>query len=315
MGCIERYKSGLPGKYRVEIPIGNYDETIKCIIIKGEMDGPWILVDAGVHSAEYNGIKAVMELSQSLDHHKVHGGIILIPLINENGFQHRAGSNVFADGKNLNRVFPGKEFGSLADVMAYTISTQIFPYVDYVVDIHSGDAYEQLTPFAFVLGGCNQQVNDGSTMLSQWIDVKYLAKSMLTSGGLYNSAGALGIPSILIERGGMNDWNDAWVNQDKADVINILQGLHILDGKAVTYDHILFEQVEYVRAPKSGLWLTNVFAGQTIVKDQLLGTITDPYGDPLSKIIAKNDGVVLYQTHSLNAIEKGALIAYGIHHE
>ena len=113
----------------------------------------------------------------------------------------------------------------------------------------------------------------------------------------------------------MNDWNDAWVNQDKADVINILQGLHILDGEAVTYDHILFEQVEYVRAPKSGLWLSNVSAGQTIVKDQLLGTITDPYGDPLSKIIAKNDGVVLYQTHSLNAIEKGALIAYGIHHE
>lgn len=315
MTLIESYISTDPGKYRVELPIGNYDETIKCIVIKGKMDGPWIAVVSGVHSAEFNGIKAVMELSQSIDYTNVSGGIIFIPLINENGFNHRAANCVFADGKNLNRLFPGKAIGSLADVMAYTITTEIFPFVNYLVDIHSGDAYEQMHPFVFALGACSAKVNEASLQLARWCNVDYIARSKSTTGGLYNVAGNLGIPSILIERGGMNDWNDTWVNQDKADVINILRGLSILDGVVQTNNAVIFDTVEYVRSPKTGLWLSQVHAGDSIHKDQLLGTIVNPYGDQLAEIQAIGDGVVLYQTHSLNAIEKGALIAYGINHE
>ena len=315
MHQIEACKKGNPGKYRIELPIGNYDEIIKCIGIKGYDDGPWICVCAGVHSAEFNGIKAVMELSRSVNYSKVHGGIIFIPVINENGFNHRAANTVFADGKNLNRVFPGHAIGSLADVMAYTMVTEVLPFVDYLIDIHSGDAYEQMHPFVYELAGCSDPVNTISDQLAHWCNVDAIVKSKSTSGGLYNVAGTLGIPSILIERGGMNDWNDNWVMQDKADVINILCGLKIFDGLTIEYDPYLFDTVEYVRSPKTGLWLSQVKAGQTITKDQILGTIVDPYGDELACIKAIDNGVVLYQTHSLNAIEKGALIAYGINHE
>ena len=239
----------------------------------------------------------------------------MIPCVNEDGFNHRSPNSVAMDGKNLNRVFPGNIHGTLADVLAYTLMSEVVPFIDYVIDIHSGDAYEQLHPFVFALGACSDHVNQTSLQMAKQCNVDYIAISMTTTGGFYNVCGSIGVPSILIERGGMNDWNDAWVNQDKDDVINLLKDLKVVDGEATIYDPYIFDHVEYIRSPQTGLWLSQVYAGQTIAKDQCLGMITNVYGDLLASIEAKGRGVVLYQTHSLNAIKEGALIAYGVYHD
>ncbi len=49
------------------------------------------------------------------------------------------------DGKNLNRLFPGRADGTVSDRIAHTL-TEIMRRADVVVDVHSGDATEDLTP-------------------------------------------------------------------------------------------------------------------------------------------------------------------------
>ena len=44
------------------------------------------------------------------------------------------------DGKNLNRVFPGKPNGTITERIAYFLVHNIYHLADYVIDMHSGDA-------------------------------------------------------------------------------------------------------------------------------------------------------------------------------
>mgnify|MGYP000361620246 FL=1 len=97
-------------------------------VICGVKDGPTILITAGIHSAEYVGIQAAMELAKEFQPEELKGNVIIVPLVNVSGFEHRTMSLVYEDGKNLNRVFPGDPEGTAADRIAYTIVTKLFFY-------------------------------------------------------------------------------------------------------------------------------------------------------------------------------------------
>ena len=61
----------------------------------------------------------------------------------------------------------------------------------------------------------------------------------------------------------------------------------------------------------SGCWYPRKKPGDQIQKGELLGEIRNIFSEPLCRIHAETDGVVLYQTASLG-IEAGApMIAYG----
>ena len=93
---------------------------------------------------------------------------------------------------------------------------------------------------------------------------------------------------------------------------NILRGLEFLkDAPAISYSHTMVQNGRYLDAPASGCWYQRKKPGNQIQKGELLGEIRNIFSEPLCRIHAETDGVVLYQTASLG-IEAGApMIAYG----
>ena len=66
----------------------------------------------------------------------------------------------------------------------------------------------------------------------------------------------------------------------------------------------------YLDAPAGGCWYPQKMSGNQIRKGELLVEIRNIYSEPLCRIHAETDGVVLYQTASLG-IETGTpIIAY-----
>ncbi len=57
-----------------------------------------------------------------------------------------------------------------------------------------------------------------------------MVKSEVSSGGSYNYAASCGIPSVLLERGGVGAWETEEVRSMKRDVRSILRFLGIYDG-------------------------------------------------------------------------------------
>ena len=149
-------------KAQGKIKISGNGMAMPATVICGVEDGPTVLITAGIHSAEYVGIQAAMELAKEFQPEELKGNVIIVPLVNVSGFEHRTMSLVYEDGKNLNRVFPGDPEGTAADRIAYTIVTKLFSIADYYIDLHSGDGFEQLHPYVYYVGVVDEKTAEKS---------------------------------------------------------------------------------------------------------------------------------------------------------
>ena len=235
--------------------------------------------------------------------------MILLPLANRSGFENRTMSMVFEDGKNLNRVFPGDREGSEADKLAHMLFEVFIRNVDAYIDLHSGDGYEALIPYAYYLG--DTPAEEIARRMVDCVNVKYVVRSRCRTGGAYNLASVHGVPSVLIERGQLSLFSREEIEADKADVRNILRCLGVLPGEAVRYPKT--QLLEYSDdAPCTGCWYPEKKVGDTFRKGEKLGEIRDYFGRSLFVECAPQDGVLLHQCASLNIIEKGPMVTYGV---
>ena len=300
-------------KYQGDISFANGDIVLPGTIICGKLPGKTMLITGGVHSGEYVGIQACVELGAELQPEKTVGTIVILKVLNRPAFENRAGSLGLSDGKNLNRVFPGNPNGTEMERLAWAITKEVYPKVDYYIDLHSGDDFEALTPYAYYAGKAAQEVTEVSRKMAEQVDVPYMVRSMVSSGGAYNYAASKGIASILLERGGMGAWTSEEVNSDKRDVRNILSsfGMYQIRRDVRNYVPMEVTDVRYQAASEDGLWYPAAKPGDMVAEGALLGTIRDYNGKLRETCRAEYTGVVLYQTGSLQVTEGGPVVAYG----
>ena len=300
-------------KYQGDISFANGDIVLPGTIICGKLPGKTMLITGGVHSGEYVGIQACVELGAELQPEKTVGTIVILKVLNRPAFENRAGSLGLSDGKNLNRVFPGNPNGTEMERLAWAITKEVYPKVDYYIDLHSGDDFEALTPYVYYAGKAAQEVTEVSRKMAEQVDVPYMVRSMVSSGGAYNYAASKGIASILLERGGMGAWTSEEVNSDKRDVRNILSSLGMYQIRRDVRNYVPMEVTDvcYQAASEDGLWYPAAKPGDMVAEGALLGTIRDYNGKLRETCRAEYTGVVLYQTGSLQVTEGGPVVAYG----
>ena len=299
-----------PGKtVKDHIHVEGTELHVPHVLLCGKQPGPTVLISAGIHNAEYVGIQAAIELSNELDVSELRGNVILLPLANRSGFENRTMSMVYEDGKNLNRVFPGDREGSEADKLAHMLFEVFIRNVDAYIDLHSGDGYEALIPYAYYLR--DTPAEETAKAMIECVNVKYVVRSRCRTGGAYNLASVHGIPSVLIERGQLSLFSREEIEADKADVRNILRCLGVLPGEAMRYSKT--QLLEYSdAAPCTGCWYPEKKVGDIFRKGEKLGEIRDYCGRSLFVEYAPDDGVLLHQCASLNIIEKGPMVTYGV---
>lgn len=303
-----------PGKvWTGYLELGQGEFRLPAAVLHGTRPGKTMLITAGVHGGEYVGIQAAIELSQKLKIQKVAGTIIIVKVINVPAFERRNGSMGLTDGKNLNREFPGNPKGTEMERLAWAVSHELQPAADYYIDLHSGDDYEQLTSYVYYAGMADEKTVSQSRRMAEQVDVPYMVRSNVASGGAYNYAASQGIPSILIERGGMGAWTSEEVRSTRRDVRNILCHLGIYQGKKDyrTYYPLDVTDICYQDASRDGLWYPFKKPGDMIREGEILGEVRDYEGGLLELSVAEYDGVILYQTGTLQVLGDGPMIAYG----
>lgn len=100
------------------------------------------------HGYEYPPIIAVQQFAQSLDAGQLSGTVLLVHLANVPGFLGRRIQVNPQDNKNLNRVFPGRADGTITERLAWQLSHDIIGRCTHVIDVHAGDANDDLRPYA-----------------------------------------------------------------------------------------------------------------------------------------------------------------------
>ena len=301
-----------PGK-KVDIELKVTEQTsIRVLVIEGKRPGKTLVVTAGVHGCEYIGIEALRQLGQELETENMSGRLILIPVVNEAGFFAGAKQVNPADGKNLNREFPGKKDGTITQKVAKTLEEEIYPAADFLMDLHGGDVNEKATSFVYFPYETEETVRNQTRDAAAVLSLPYRVRSS-AKNGLYSWAAQCGIPALLLERGGQGMWSEKEIEAYKKNVLELMAHLKMTEVKKnVPEEQEEISQSYYMEAPECGFWYPVVReAGQTVKKGELLGTLKNMDGTPIATYYAEKKGVILYYTTSLGVRKGDPLIAYG----
>jgi predicted deacylase len=71
----------------------------------------------------------------AIDVRKLKGTVVAIPCVNVVGYLKF--QREFADGRDLNRQFPGKEDGYASQVFSYQLMHKIISQFNYLIDLHT----------------------------------------------------------------------------------------------------------------------------------------------------------------------------------
>jgi len=265
----------------VEVPV---------IIERSKNPGPVVLITAGIHGDELNGVEIVRQLiSKEINKPKC-GTTICIPVVNVFGFLNMAPE--FPDGRDLNRMFPGTKNGSLASRFAFQFVQEILPIADFCLDFHTGGASRFNVAQIRVKKGDKHSIE-----LANIFKAPFTIVSTTITKSYRETCSKMGIPILLFEGGKSQDSNKEIAKQGVEGTMRILDHLNMLKSKFELPDAhaepILIENTTWMRAKYSGLLHLKIPCGKFVEKGEYIGTITDPYGKFRHKIKSRNQGYII----------------------
>jgi predicted deacylase len=182
------------------------------------------------------------------------------------------------DGMNLNRVFPGKEDGSVSEQLAHRVFGLAAEHGDVLLDLHSGG---DLTITAFYViytkgHGESQRLAAAVGSRYQWGSDEGWLKGALFS----NYTRRTGKPAIIVETGG----GGRVTEQDLANYQTALGGLTRALGMTAGATPAANDirgggNAIHAKATSGGFWQPQVAPGDDMVEGQVMGEVVDFYGD------------------------------------
>lgn len=313
--CTVGHLSAVPGTKTdgvIEIAIQGKPYPFPVFLINGTADGPTLVVTAGIHGAEYASIAAALELGQHLQPDKLHGRVIVVPVVNVPAFQARAIYVCPLDGINLNRVFPGKAEGDATEQIADWVFQNVIKQADYYVDLHGGDLIEALVPFTIYPQTGNARVDNAALDMAKAFGIRYLVRSTATSGSTIAAAAHVGIPAILTESGAQGQWSPEAVALHTLGLDRLMRHLDMLtDAPLEPAPFTVIENFVWLRSEHTGFWYPNTAVDQVVQPRQDLGRVTDYQGNVLQTAQAPVQGRILFLVSSLAINQGDPLCAIG----
>jgi predicted deacylase len=301
----------------LEIPAGADSGTrVPITVIQGRESGPTLALVAGTHGSEVAPIVALQRVRASLDPAQLRGTVILVHVANMPSYLKRTIYYSPIDGKNLNRVYPGRADGTVSERIAYAITNEVIDKSDYLVDMHAGDGNESLRPYTYwnKLSLDARVDSIGREMARAWghdhivVDTDR-PRDPKASVYTQNTAHVRGKPSITTETGYLGTLAEDMVQRNEVGVFRLLRYLKMLPGPVELVERpIYLERTQVLTSPETGIWYPLVERGHTVGEGTVIGYVTDFFGRRSGEVRAPFAGAVLYVVGT-PAMSKGEPVA------
>lgn len=306
-------KGGVMIRGYLRIPgLPERDLELPYIQIEGHAGGPRLTLLAGVHGCEYAGMAALREFIAEIDTAALNGTITAVPVVNLPAYMSRTPFVVPADGKNLNRSFPGRPEGTYSEVLAHHVFERFIRGADYLIDLHSGDVPEAIEPLVVYE---ESAVGEAARRIALAYGTEHVimqpAAARVAAGTTSAAAADAGVPAITAEAGGNGVVERRAVAIHLRGLRNVVATLGMLP-----YDvERAPRQVEHDRgwswiyAPVGGWWQPLAELGRHVEKGEVLGRVSDLFGDVVHEVRALEPGIPMIITTSPAVAAEGLLIA------
>lgn len=268
---------------------------------RGASDGPTLVVVAGVHGSEYDGIEATKRLFEWVGAERLNGTLVTVPCLNIPAFYGLAMHVNPSDGLNPARCFPGDASGSETERLVDLLWREVVVGADAVVDVHGGDLEEELVDYSQINLTGNESVDQTAEGVALALDMPFFCRRAApevlptSEGTLCQIAGSNGIPAALAESGSHGVLDPMCVATHLKGLKNVLSYMQMIDDPpAIEVEQpVLLQRFVGVSPTVSGLWYPAIRKGDTVEKGQTLGVMRDFFGDERELIVCEENAVVL----------------------
>jgi predicted deacylase len=280
---------------------------VPVIVERAKEDGPTVLLMAGLHGDEINGIEIVRRFLRKKLHKPTKGTIICLPVFNIFGFLNV--KRELPDGRDLNRSFPGSAKGSLASQFAYHFMKEIAPHCDYIIDFHTGASQRNNFPQIRCV------MSDPESMeLARVFNPPFIINSSLIGKTIRESMIKMKKMVLLFEGGMANNIEEMVVEEGLNGTKRLIAHLGMRNYKIdISKDRepIVLQESRWLRAPNSGMFQALVKNGSQVDRGTILAIVTDPYGNFEKKIKSPISGYVICANESPVVFKGDAIIHIG----
>jgi len=260
---------------------------IKTIVFTSRQPGPTMLVLAGLHGDEINGVEIIRaSIISGLFDQLVLGNVIVIPLLNIYGFLNF--SREVPDGKDVNRSFPGNMRGSLASRVARILSKKVMPVVDFGVDFHTGGDNR----YNFPQIRYTRRDEFAHTLACQF-GAPFTIEKGLIRKSLRKTAKDLGKPIIVYEGGESLRLDGFAIDCALKGLRRLMYKQGLINESEQPASSVLIRKTTWVRSNHAGLFIWTKRSGNKITKGESLGSIYDPYGEGRIPVYSNRDGYII----------------------
>jgi predicted deacylase len=273
---------------------------IRSRCIKGGVAGPRLLLTAGVHGDEFEGMLAIRRLGKLISPDQLRGTVTLVAVVNEAAFLR--GQRTADDGLDLARQCPGDPSGSITRRIAHELSALIRE-ADYYIDLHSGGTAMCVAPLAGYTLHPDAQVLESQRRMARAFNLPLVwGTSPTLEGRSLSVARDANVPAIYAEylgsgvcsKQGVEDYVDGCLNV--MNELNIITRLpppvrlaRVVEDSRPGSGHL---QVAHP-SPITGYFEPAVKLYDEVGPRQLLGTVASLGDEELHEVFAEHAGVVI----------------------
>jgi predicted deacylase len=268
----------LPSRTQIDTPI---------YIYRGVEEGPVLALTAGMHGDEINGMEIVRRILD-VGHNRVKRGIVIcMPVINIYGFLNY--SREVPDGKDVNRSFPGNKNGSLASRVAYHVTHDILPFINYGIDFHTGGAMR--TNYPQIRCAMSDPVN---AELAAAFHAPFTLDAQFRPHSIRQTAAKQNKQILVYEGGESLRFDQQAIEEGINGTLRLMRHLKMIDwAPDPKEENKIIWNSSWARAHQAGLFQSTIKCGEQVQKGQVVGTITDPFGEFKEQIKSPSEGYVI----------------------
>ncbi|MDS1310833.1 succinylglutamate desuccinylase/aspartoacylase family protein [Marinobacter xiaoshiensis] len=269
------------------IQIAGLSQPTPVLVVNGVNAGPTLCLTGTIHGDELNGIEIIRQTMYDLDPEKLSGSVVGIPIVNLPGFQQ--GSRYLPDRRDLNRHFPGRPNGSLADRIAYSLFENIIRHCDMLVDIHTGSLKRTNLP------QLRADMNNPTVAeFTRGFDRMAVVHSSGSPGMLRTAAVDVGIRSVTLEAGESHRIQEHQIKAGVNSLTSLMEKQGMISRMFVWGDpQPVYYNSAWVRANDGGILFSKVKLGAKVTKGQILGYVADPITNAQYPIHSNSDGRII----------------------
>lgn len=270
-----------------------------------------ISVVTGIHGDELEGQYVCYELQRRIakDKDKLKGIVDIYPAMNPLGIDSIT-RGIPAFDLDMNRLFPGNIDGNMTEYIAAGIMEDVSGS-DCVVDIHASNIYLTEIPQIRI----NELHADVLVPLAKKANVDFIwvhGASTVLESTFAHSLNSIGTPVLVVEMGVGMRLTKEYGNQMVDGIFSLMKELGIWEGEISDVRKPMIssdpDDVSYLNATASGLFVPEVLHGARLKKDDLIGKIVDPLnGVVLDEVKAPIDGM-LFTIRDYPIVDEGSLM-------